>query len=111
MKISRRQTWVWVSFAALTLGSVLITASVKRAAPAGKPQRERNAARRANSNPFAAFERSSTGPVKRNEPVGWVFGRMVGVNASTMTTFKSASVPPLSAVRPGGLPQNNGGPR
>lgn len=111
MKISRWRTWGWVSLATLALGSVSFTASVDRAPPARKPQPAKNAARAADPSRFAAFERNWHGPVKRNEPVGWVFGRMVGVNASTMTTFKSASVPPVPAARPGGLPQKNSSPR
>lgn len=111
MSINRRRRRGWVSLAALALGSVSFTASVERTPPASEPQRAKSVAGGTNSNPFAAFERRSHPPVKRNEPVGWVFGRLVGVNASIMTTFKSSSIPPASTARLGGLPQNNGGPR
>lgn len=42
-----------------------------------------------------AFERTYHGAVCRSEPVGWVFGRMIGVNASAMKTFKPGPFPPV----------------
>ncbi|HUY90111.1 MAG TPA: hypothetical protein VMV10_15345 [Pirellulales bacterium] len=111
MKTNKWRTWGWASLAAVALGGVALVACVQRV-PAVRGERpSKGASRESKSNPFAAFERNDRGPVHRNEPVGWVFGRLVGVNASTMTTFESASVPPVAASRPGAVPRKHGGPR
>ncbi len=99
MKRDKGRIGVCVATAVLTASAVSFGTAVQPKASQNGPRPMGGAAERRAAEQLWHSHRDYYGPVRRNEPVGWVFGRLIGVNASAMTTFKASSLPP--AIRDG----------